>query len=70
MSITLSPDVLQDELAASLAQAIAAANRQVRQAGRDPADCLVTITQHPDQGPASGASPTVPATTWPGAVGT
>ncbi len=46
MATTLSADVMQDELAMSLAQVIAAANRTAREAGRKLEDCLVTITQH------------------------
>ena len=43
----LISDVLQeDDLAVSLARALAAANKQAVQSGLDPAKSLVSITQH------------------------
>ena len=41
----LSADVLQDELAVSLAYVVAAANKQAAELGVDVRQCLVTITQ-------------------------
>jgi hypothetical protein len=45
MNVPLTPEVLQDELAVSLARALAAANKQARQRGVDLSQSLVTITQ-------------------------
>lgn len=46
MAATLSADVLQDDLAVSLARAMAAANKRAREAGVDVMQSLITITQH------------------------
>jgi hypothetical protein len=45
MAAVLNPDVLQDELAVSVAHIIAAANKRAREEGVDIAESLVTITQ-------------------------
>ncbi len=45
MSAVLTAEVLQDELAISLARIIAAANKSARDAGVNIAESLVTITQ-------------------------
>ncbi len=45
MSNLLTAEVLQDELALSLARIIAAANKCAREAGVNVAESLVTITQ-------------------------
>ena len=45
MSAVLTAEVLQDELAVSLARIIAAANKSAREAGVNVAESLVTITQ-------------------------
>jgi hypothetical protein len=45
MSAVLTSEVLQDELAVSLARIIAAANKCAREAGVNVAESLVTITQ-------------------------
>lgn len=45
MSAELTAEVLQDELAVSLARIIAAANKSAREAGVNIAESLVTITQ-------------------------
>lgn len=45
MSAVLTTEVLQDELAISLARIIAAANKRAREAGVNVAESLVTITQ-------------------------
>lgn len=45
MSAVLTAEVLQDELAVSLARIIAAANKRAREAGVNVTESLVTITQ-------------------------
>jgi hypothetical protein len=45
MSAVLNPDVLQDELAVSLARVIAAANKRARESGVDVLESIITITQ-------------------------
>ncbi len=45
MSITLTDDVLQDDLALPLARAIAAANRRAGEFGVDVSQSFITITQ-------------------------
>jgi len=45
MSATLTTDVLQDDLAVSLARVLAAANKRARQAGVNVAQSVITITQ-------------------------
>lgn len=45
MSAILTAEVLQDELAVSLARIIAAANKRARAAGVNVTESLVTITQ-------------------------
>ena len=45
MAVTLPADVLQDDIAVSLARAIAAANRRARESGVDVPQALITITQ-------------------------
>jgi hypothetical protein len=45
MASNLTADDLQDPLAVSLARVIAAANRSARDAGVDPSDALINITQ-------------------------
>ncbi len=45
MTITLTADVLQDELAVSLARVVAAANKCARESGVDVLQSLITITQ-------------------------
>ena len=46
MAMTLTADVLQDELAVSLACALAAANKRARELGVDVSGSLITVTQH------------------------
>lgn len=46
MAAPLTADVLQDELAVSLARALAAANRRAREAGVDATESIITIGQH------------------------
>lgn len=50
MATTLTPDVLQDDLALSLARVLAAANKQARASGVDVAESLITITQDSNSG--------------------
>jgi hypothetical protein len=45
MAITLTADVLQDDIAVSLARAIATANKRAREAGIDVVQSIITITQ-------------------------
>ncbi len=50
MATTLTVEVLQDELAVSLARALAAANRRARELGVDVLQSLITITQQTLEG--------------------
>jgi hypothetical protein len=45
MAATLPAEVLQDDIAVSLARVMAAANRRARDLGVDVVKCLITITQ-------------------------
>ncbi len=45
MTTALTADVLQDELAVSLARVLAAANKCARESGVDVLQSLITITQ-------------------------
>jgi hypothetical protein len=47
---TLSTDVLQDDIAVSLARVMATANKRAREMGVDTVQSLITITQHFDNG--------------------
>ena len=51
MSTALSAEVLEDNVAMSLARGIAAANRAAKEIGVDLPDSLVTITQVSDEKP-------------------
>jgi hypothetical protein len=51
MPSTLSPEVLEDSVAVSLARCIAAANRAAKEAGVDLPDSLVTITEVSEEKP-------------------
>ena len=51
MSVTLTNEVLQDNLAVFLARAVAAANKQAREFGVDVSQSLITITQTFENGP-------------------
>ncbi len=46
MAVTLTAEILQDDLAISLARAMATANKKAREFGIDVARSLVSITQH------------------------
>jgi len=48
--VTLSPEVLQDDMAVALARVIATANTRARELGVDVVESLVTITQHFEDG--------------------
>jgi hypothetical protein len=50
MTVTLATEVLQDDLAVSLARAIAAANKKARELGVDALQSLISITQHTRNG--------------------
>lgn len=45
MTTALPPDVLQDDVAVSLARMLAVANKKAREAGVDILQSLITITQ-------------------------
>ncbi len=47
---TLTGDVLQDDLAVSLARVLAAANKRARELGVDALQSIITISQHFDDG--------------------
>jgi hypothetical protein len=46
MAATLTAEVLQDDLAVSLARAMAVANKKARELGVDVIQSLISITQH------------------------
>jgi len=50
MAATLTADVLQDDIAVSLARAITTANKRARELGVDVIQSLITITQHISNG--------------------
>lgn len=50
MAATLSPDVLQDDIAVSLARVIAAANKKATELGVDVAHSVINIAQHTRNG--------------------
>lgn len=45
MAIVLDPEILQDDLAVSLAQAVATANKRASELGVDVPQSIITITQ-------------------------
>ena len=51
MSVSLTNEVLDDNLAVFLARAIAAANKRAREFGVDVSQSLITITQSFENGP-------------------
>ena len=51
MGATLSADVLEDDMAVSLARVLASANRRARELNIDVPQSLITITQLIDNGP-------------------
>lgn len=50
MAAILSADVLEDQLAVSLARVLAAANRQAHQSGIDATESFITISQRSSNG--------------------
>lgn len=50
MAATLTADVLEDQLAVSLARVLAAANKQARLSGVEAAENFITISQRPVNG--------------------
>jgi hypothetical protein len=50
MSTTLPSNVLQDDLAVSLARVLAAANKRARESGIDVEESLITVTQDSKNG--------------------
>ncbi len=50
MAATLTAEVLEDDIAVSLARAMAAANERARELGVDVPQSLITITQRPLNG--------------------
>ncbi len=50
MAVELTAEVLQDDIAVSLARVIAAANKRARELGVDVVQSLITITQLPLNG--------------------
>ena len=50
MTTTLTAEVLQDEIAVSLARVLAVANRYAREIGVDLLQSLITVTQCPFDG--------------------
>lgn len=50
MAGPLEADVLQDDIAVSLARAVASANRRARELGVDALESLVSVTKHPLNG--------------------
>jgi len=50
MTTTLTAEVLQDEIAVSLARVLAVANRYAREVGVDLLQSLITVTQCPFDG--------------------
>jgi hypothetical protein len=45
MAMPLTADVLQDDIALSIARVLAAANKKAREAGVDLLNCLISVTQ-------------------------
>ncbi len=46
MSAVLSSETLQDEIAVSVAEILASANRRAKELGVDVKDSLITVSQH------------------------
>jgi len=46
MAVTLTSEILQDDLAVSLARAMAVANKKAHDLGIDVSQSLISITQH------------------------
>ncbi len=50
MAVTLTADVLQDDMAVNLARVMAAANKRARELGVDVVQSFITISQQVDNG--------------------
>ncbi len=50
MATVLSNETLQDEIAVSVAQVLASANRKAKELGVDVKTSLITVSQHPAKG--------------------
>ncbi|BAU15311.1 hypothetical protein LEP3755_58690 [Leptolyngbya sp. NIES-3755] len=50
MSVALSPDVLQDDVAVTIARVIASANKRARELNVDVMQSIISLTQHPQDG--------------------
>lgn len=50
MAVTLTADVLQDDMAVNLARVMAAANKHARELGVDVVQSFITISQQLDNG--------------------
>lgn len=50
MAVTLSAEVLEDQVAVSLATVMASANRRARELGVDVLQSMISITQHSSNG--------------------
>lgn len=50
MATMLTNDVLQDDIAVSLARVVAAANKRAGELGIDVMQSVITISQHPENG--------------------
>lgn len=47
MSVALSSDVLQDDVAVTIARVIASANKRARELNVDVMQSIISLTQHP-----------------------
>lgn len=50
MATVLSNEILQDEIAVSVARVLASANRKAKELGVDVKESLITVSQHPAKG--------------------
>jgi hypothetical protein len=50
MSVALSPDVLQDDVAVTIARVIASANKRARELNVDVMQSIISLTQHSQDG--------------------
>jgi hypothetical protein len=50
MSVALSPDVLQDDIAVTIARVIASANKRARELNVDVMQSIISLTQHSQDG--------------------
>jgi hypothetical protein len=47
MTVTLSSDVLQDDIAVAIARVVASANKRARELNVDVVQSIISLTQHP-----------------------